>query len=145
MFMFSEKLKVWITYLDKTKTNNISKWRKLHSVLQRAREPFLTRMNFGKEDLTFVDNADPTFTVKIKDFHHNMKNWSIGRSISTQAFKVQDVDLDLQIYPNGANHQTMFRYTWWTTPHGNCMCITHSKLEIKKKWKFIKVALTKQR
>ena len=58
-------------------------------------------MNIAKEELTFDGDGVPTYTVQITDFHHKMKNWSPTESITTKTFKVQDVDLHLDIYPNG--------------------------------------------
>ena len=58
-------------------------------------------MDIAKEDLTFDDDEVPTYTVQIRNFHHKMKNWSPTTSIRTKTFKVQDVDLCLDIYPNG--------------------------------------------
>ena len=63
-------------------------------------------MNLSKEKLTFDDNGDPTYTVQIKDFHHKMKNWSTGRYVHTQAFKVEDVFLFLKIYPYGHDEES---------------------------------------
>ena len=59
-------------------------------------------MNIAEEDLTFDGDRVPTYTVQVTNFHHKMKNWSPTRRISTKTFKVQDVDLYLKIYPNGA-------------------------------------------
>ena len=58
-------------------------------------------MDIAKEDLTFDVDGVQTFTVQIRDFHHKMKNWSPTTSIQSRAFKVQDVDLYLEIFPNG--------------------------------------------
>ena len=58
-------------------------------------------MNITKGELTFSDSGDAIYTVQIKDFYDKMKNWAPATSICTKVFKVQNVPLYLQIFPNG--------------------------------------------
>lgn len=58
-------------------------------------------MNISKGELKFSDTGDAIYTVQIKDFHHKMKNWAPATAICTKVFKVQNVALYLQIFPNG--------------------------------------------
>ena len=58
-------------------------------------------MNITKAELTFSDTGDAIYTVQIKDFHHKMKNWPPAEVISTKSFKVQNLYMHLEIYPNG--------------------------------------------
>ena len=61
-------------------------------------------MNIAKEELTFDGDGAPTYTFQVTDFHNKMKNWAPTEFITTKTFKVQDVDLQLRIYPNGVGH-----------------------------------------
>ena len=57
--------------------------------------------HFAKEELTFDDNGDAIYTVKIRDFHNKMKLWSAGCAIDSKHFTLKDLDLYLRVYPNG--------------------------------------------
>lgn len=60
-------------------------------------------MDIIDQRLKFECNGDVTYSVQIRDFHFKMKNWNPSARIITNHFTVQDVEMYLMIYPNGAN------------------------------------------
>ena len=59
-------------------------------------------MDIIDEGLTYDGNGDATYTVQIRNFHQKMKTWNPSSKITTEHFTVQDVEMYLIIYPNGA-------------------------------------------
>ena len=59
-------------------------------------------MDIINERLTYDGNGDATYTVQIRNFHQKMKTWNPSSKITTEHFTVQDVEMYLIIYPNGA-------------------------------------------
>ena len=60
-------------------------------------------MDIIDEGLTYDGNGDATYSVQIRNFHQKMKTWNPSSKITTEHFTVQDVEMYLIIYPNGAN------------------------------------------
>ena len=59
-------------------------------------------MDIIDEGLTYDGNGDATYSVEIRNFHQKMKTWNPSSKITTEHFTVQDVEMYLIIYPNGA-------------------------------------------
>ena len=59
-------------------------------------------MSVLEEKLTY-DRKDgtPTYTLLFSDFQDKMKNWPPGERITSNVFKVHDVCVSIQVYPNG--------------------------------------------
>ena len=62
-------------------------------------------MDTVKEELSYENYGDATYTIQIRNFHHKMKNWAPGNSIRTKQFQLQGLDLSLEVYPNGRDDQ----------------------------------------
>ena len=87
--------------------------------------------NITKEELTFSDNGDDAiYSVQIKDFHYKMKNWSPGTDIRTKVFSVQNVDLHLQIYPNGKKEANRGRVSVYLVNYTSKQVFVNFKLQI---------------
>ena len=87
--------------------------------------------NMTKEELTFSDNGDDAiYSVQIKDFHYKMKNWTPGTDIRTKVFSIQNVDLLLQIYPNGRKEVNRGRVSVFLVNPSSKQIFVNFKLQI---------------
>ena len=50
-------------------------------------------MDTVKEELSYENYGDATYTIQIRNFHHKMKNWAPGNFITTKQFQAQGLDL----------------------------------------------------
>ena len=60
-------------------------------------------MDIIEQRQIFEGSGDVNYSVQIRNFHFKMKNWNPSARIITNHFTVQDVEMYLIIYPNGAN------------------------------------------
>lgn len=52
-------------------------------------------------DLKLDSEGNAVYTMQIKDFQNKMDTWKVNRTIDSQIFKFQDLEMYIRVFPNG--------------------------------------------